>query len=66
MSPRPEDVRLKQLQHEKTERVKRGIDKLERHSGERIRMLQLCILGTCLGLWLSLWECADLLDASVI
>lgn len=33
MSPRPDDVRLKQLQREKTERIKRGIDKLERHSG---------------------------------
>lgn len=34
MSPRPDDVRLKQLQREKTERIKRGIDKLERHSGK--------------------------------
>lgn len=37
MSPRPDDVRLKQLQHEKTERIKRGIDKLERHSGTQTR-----------------------------
>lgn len=41
MSPRPDDVRLKQLQHEKAERIKRGIDKLERHSGKYIRMLPL-------------------------
>ncbi|KAL3161944.1 hypothetical protein ABBQ38_009026 [Trebouxia sp. C0009 RCD-2024] len=35
MSPRPDDVRLKQLQHEKSERIKQGIDKLERHSGNK-------------------------------
>ena len=33
MSPRPDDVRLKQLQHEKNERLKQGLDKLERRSG---------------------------------
>ena len=41
MSPRPDDVRLKQLQHEKAERIKRGLDKLERHSGKYMRMLEL-------------------------
>ena len=34
MSPRPEDVRQKQLQHEKHERIKLGLEKLERHSGK--------------------------------
>ena len=43
MSSRVSDNRLKQLHHDKAERVKKGIDRLERQSSYEVTLLSSCL-----------------------